>query len=93
MMRQILSTRIQDEVANLLIENGIDEKGSELYHIFNRYIPNLKTTDINDGIVVRFINSKLSRIYGAVKDRDNKTLLKSIEALAGILEEVKRMIR
>ncbi|PQQ24704.1 helicase [Photorhabdus luminescens] len=93
MMRQILSTRIQDEVANLLIENGIDEKGSELYHVFNRYISNLKTTDVNDGIVVRFINSKLSRIYGVVKDRDNKTLLKSIEALAGILEEVERMIR
>ncbi|MCC8415575.1 helicase [Photorhabdus laumondii] len=93
MMRQILSTRIQDEVANLLIENGIDEKGSELYHVFNRCIPNLKTTDVNDGIVVRFINSKLSKIYGAVKDRDNKTLLKSIGALAGILEEVKRVIR
>ncbi|MCW7546772.1 DEAD/DEAH box helicase family protein [Photorhabdus sp. APURE] len=38
-------------------------------------------------------NSKLSKIYGTVKDRDNKTLLKSIDAIAGILEEVKRMIR
>ncbi|WP_445495788.1 DEAD/DEAH box helicase [Photorhabdus sp. SF281] len=93
MMRQILMTRVQDEVANLLVENGIDEKNSELYHIFNRYIPNLKTTDANDGIVVRFINSKLSKIYGVVRDRDNKTLLKSIDAISGILEEVKRMIR
>ncbi|EOO2247832.1 helicase, partial [Escherichia coli] len=39
LMRGILKTRTQDAVANLLIDNNIGEKSSELYDIFNRYVP------------------------------------------------------
>ncbi|MCE1939599.1 DEAD/DEAH box helicase family protein [Enterobacter hormaechei] len=93
LMRGILKTRTQDAVANLLIDNNIGEKSSELYDIFNRYVPYLKTTDANDGILVRYVNIKLSSAYGPVDKRDNKTLLQSIKDLDKILAEVERMIK
>ncbi|HIH1544207.1 TPA: DEAD/DEAH box helicase [Salmonella enterica] len=93
LMRGILKTRTQDAVANLLIDNNIGEKSSELYDIFNRYVPYLKTTDANDGILVRYVNIKLASAYGPVDKRDNKTLLQSIKDLDKILAEVERMIR
>ncbi|ECX9644712.1 helicase [Salmonella enterica] len=93
LMRGILKTRTQDAVANLLIDNNIGEKSSELYDIFNRYVPYLKTTDANDGILVRYVNIKLASAYGPVDKRDNKTLLQSIKDLDKILAEVERMIK
>ncbi|EPT7277960.1 DEAD/DEAH box helicase [Escherichia coli] len=93
LMRTILKTRTQDGVSNLLIDNGIGEKSSELYSIFNRHVPYLKTTDPNDGILVRYVNLKLAKAYGPVDKRDNKTLLQSINDLDKILAEVERMIK
>lgn len=93
LMREILKTRTQDAVANMLIDNNIGEKSSELYEIFMRYVPYLKTTDANDGILVRYVNIKLASAYGPVVKRDNKTLLQSIKDLDKILAEVERMIK
>ncbi|WP_416261109.1 DEAD/DEAH box helicase [Gibbsiella quercinecans] len=93
LMRGILKTRTQDAVSNLLIDNNIGEKNSELYDVFNRYVPYLKTTDANDGILVRYVNIKLASAYGPVDKRDNKTLLQSIKDLDKILAEVERMIK
>lgn len=93
LMREILKTRTQDAVANMLIDNNIGEKSSELYDIFKRYVPYLKTTDANDGILVRYVNIKLASAYGSVVKRDNKTLLQSIKDLDKILAEVERMIK
>lgn len=93
LMREILKTRAQDGVSNLLIDNGIGEKSSELYNIFNRYVPYLKTTDANDGILVRYVFIKLSKAYGPVEKRDNKTLLQSINDLEKVFAEVERMIK
>ncbi|MEG7609327.1 DEAD/DEAH box helicase [Citrobacter braakii] len=93
LMREILKTRTQDAVANMLIDNNIGEKSSELYDIFKRYVPYLKTTDANDGILVRYVNIKLASAYGPVVKRDNKTLLQSIKDLDKILAEVERMIK
>ncbi|EMR7681554.1 DEAD/DEAH box helicase [Yersinia enterocolitica] len=92
-MREILKTRTQDEVANLLNDKGIGEKSSELYDIFGRHMQYIAPTDANDGILMRYINLKLSKAFGRVDERDNKTLLQSIDALPGILKEVERMIR
>ncbi|MDN0118642.1 DEAD/DEAH box helicase family protein [Yersinia frederiksenii] len=92
-MREILKTRTQDEVANLLNDKGIGEKSSELYGIFGRHMQYIAPTDANDGILMRYINLKLSKAFGRVDERDNKTLLQSIDALPGILKEVERMIR
>jgi len=93
LMREIIKTRVQDGVSNLLIDNGIGEKSSELYNIFNRYVPYLKTTDSNDGILVRYVFIKLSKAYGPVEKRDNKTLLQSINDLEKVFAEVERMIK
>lgn len=93
LMREIIKTRAQDGVSNLLIDNGIGEKSSELYNIFNRYVPYLKTTDANDGILVRYVFIKLSKAYGPVEKRDNKTLLQSINDLEKVFAEVERMIK
>lgn len=76
-----------------MIDNGIGEKSSELYDIFNRHVPYLKTTDANDGILVRYVFMKLSHAYGPVDKRDNKTLLQSINDLDKVLAEVERMIK
>lgn len=92
-MREMSTRKIQEEISNLLIDNNIGEKESTLYSLFNRYVPNLKTGDPNDGILVRFVNTKLAKAYGPVAQRDNKTLLQSIDAIAEIIEEVKRMIQ
>ncbi|WP_105664781.1 DEAD/DEAH box helicase [Cronobacter dublinensis] len=93
LMREILKTRAQDAVSNLLIDNGISEKGSELYALFNRHVPYLKTTDANDGILVRYVFTKLAKAYGPVDKRDNKALLQSINDLDKVLAEVERMIK
>lgn len=93
LMRDILKTRAQDGVSNLLIDHGINEKGSELYEVFNRHVPYLKTSDANDGILVRYVFIKLSKAYEPVEKRDNKTLLQSINDLEKVFAEVERMIK
>ncbi|MGN7511551.1 DEAD/DEAH box helicase [Aeromonas salmonicida] len=93
LMREILKTRTQDGVSNLLIDHGIGEKSSELYGVFSRYMPYLKTNEANDGILVRYVFMKLSSAYGPVDKRDNKTLLQSINDLDQVLAEVERMIK
>ncbi|MDE9427421.1 DEAD/DEAH box helicase [Xenorhabdus bovienii] len=92
-MRQMLTRKIQDEVSNLLIDNNIEEKGSSLYPNFERHILNLETNAANDGILVRYVNLKISKAFGPVSRRDNKTLLQSMGAVAEIIKEVKRMIQ
>lgn len=92
-MRDILTKRTQAAVANLLFDNEINEKSSELYPLFSRYMKFIKPTDQNDGILVRFINTKLSRAYNPVDKRDNQTLLRSIKALDSVVAEVERMIK
>ena len=80
-------------VAKILFSKNLEEKGSELYSQFKHIIRNIQTTDTNDAILVKFINSKLYRKYGAVKDRDNQTLLKSIDDLMELGKEIERMIK
>ena len=92
-MRDILKKRTQEAVANILFDNDINEKGSELYKLFSRHMKHLKPTDPNDGILVRFINTKLSIAYNPADKRDNQTLLRSIKALDNVVAEVERMIK
>lgn len=67
-MREILTAKIKEEASNLLIINGLDEKGQELQPIFSPHLRNLQTTDANDAIIVKFILGKLYRQFGPVKD-------------------------
>lgn len=93
-LRESLKNRTQGMVAEILFSKNLEEKGSELYSQFKHIIPKIiQTTDTNDAILVKFINSKLYRKYGAVKDRDNKALLNSIEWLEELGKEIERMIK
>ncbi|HAW8851291.1 TPA: helicase, partial [Escherichia coli] len=92
-MREILTAKIKEEASNLLIINGLDEKGQELQPIFSPHLRNLQTTDANDAIIVKFILGKLYRQFGPVKDRDNQTLQNSINSIPEILAEVSRMLK
>ena len=91
--REILTAKIKEEASNLLIINGLDEKGQELQPIFSPHLRNLQTTDANDAIIVKFILGKLYRQFGPVKDRDNQTLQNSINSIPEILAEVSRMLK
>ncbi|PIT54090.1 DEAD/DEAH box helicase [Snodgrassella alvi] len=92
-LREILKIRTQDMVAEILFSKNLEEKGSELYSQFNHITRNLQTTDTNDAILVKFINLKLCRKYGVVKNRDNQALIKSIEELKELRTEIERMLK
>lgn len=91
-LREILTKRIQEDVANLLFDLHIDEKSSSLHGTFSRHLTGLQTNAANDGIVVRYIGTKLYKRFGPVAERDNATLIESINAVEELLEEVKRML-
>ncbi|EGR1514202.1 helicase, partial [Vibrio vulnificus] len=92
-LRQTLKERTQDMASNILIDNGIGEKSSELYHNFRNHIVAPRETDANDGMIVRYVNMKLYNMFGPIKDRDNHTLVASINSLENIFREIERMIR
>lgn len=91
-LREMLKNRAQDGVYNLLIDLNIDEKGTELAPVFKRHMSNVKLTYANDGILVRYVFSKLAVEFGPVDDRDNSTLLKSLDKIDDIIEEIRRML-
>ncbi|MFP2960577.1 DEAD/DEAH box helicase [Myxococcus sp. 1LA] len=91
-MKDILAKKAQDEVASLLSDLEIDAKATNLARQFSRYLFNLQANTPNDGVLVRYVNSKLHNRFGAVKDRDNARLLQSIDAIGGIIEELRKML-
>lgn len=91
-MRELLTKKAQDGVASLLSDMTIDDKGTELGSIFSPFLPYFKTGMPNDGILVTYINAKLYSKFGAVKARDNKLLLNSIEDISSILAEIRKML-
>lgn len=64
MLKAMVTKEIQLVAAELLEEASIDEKGFELYTKFNRFIYALRPDTKNDGIICRYINSKLSTHLG-----------------------------
>lgn len=92
-LREILTKKAQDEVATLLSDLKIEEKTSTLYPIFKNHLPMAKPNMPNDGILVSFINNKLLKKFGRVVDRDNSSLTKSIEYVAVIIDELRRMLK
>lgn len=63
-LKGMLTKKIQLLAAELLNEANIDEKGYELYPLFDRFIYDLRSDTKNDGIICRFINTKLSKNLG-----------------------------
>ena len=91
-LRQMLTDKVQDAVYNLLIDIDIGEKSSELAPVFSKHMRNVKATDANDGILVRYVFSRLVREFGPVDKRDNSTLLKSMDKIDDFIEEIRRML-
>lgn len=82
-----------NEAANAILEeNGINPKENTLYDKFQRLIPGLKPTTTNDGILVWYINIRLTKKYGPVKKREPEQLLASQKYLEVVVEEIRRML-
>ncbi|WP_320173405.1 DEAD/DEAH box helicase family protein [Maridesulfovibrio sp.] len=91
-MREILTKKNQDYAVDLLSDFDLDPKESNLYPLIGRFVPYAKSSDANDGLIVRYVNAKLAKKFGAVKDRDNTNLYHSLRYVDVIYEELKRIL-
>lgn len=91
-MRELLKKKVEDEIANLLSDLDLDDKGVDLASKFKGVIYQLKPETPNDGTLVRYVNAKLHKKFGSIKDRDNQQLLKSIDEVANIVDELRGML-
>jgi len=89
-VRELLYTNANEAVQDILLEKGIDPKGTNLQAKFHKLLKRMP--DTNDGILVLYINSKLYSRFGPVKDRDPAILLMSQNYMAEIIDEIGRMI-
>ncbi|MBW1616355.1 MAG: DEAD/DEAH box helicase family protein, partial [Deltaproteobacteria bacterium] len=90
--RKKLEKTANEKALDILEEKGIDPKGTNLFDQFNSLIYNLPKNTTNDGIIVRFIYTKLSKKFGPVDKRELETLSSSLEYIKNIIEELRRMI-
>lgn len=91
MMRDILFKDANEAAQSLLDEKSIDAKSSTLYHKF-RFLHQITPQTCNDGILVIYINSRLSRKFGPVKERTPDKLVASQKYMLDVVEELRRMI-
>lgn len=90
--REFLFANANEAVQIILEEKEIDPKGTELYSKFKHIIHHLNSDCTNDGILVRYINTRLFHKYGPVKKREPEALLESQRYLNVVVEELRRMI-
>lgn len=91
-MRETLVSKAENTVSDLLSDYNKDAKGNDLYNKFKYALPFIKENTTNDGILVTFINRKLSIKFGKVIDRTNEILIKSISEIDVIAEELRGML-
>ncbi|MCQ6268585.1 DEAD/DEAH box helicase family protein [Fictibacillus sp. WQ 8-8] len=83
-----------NEAANAILEeHGINPKDSSLFDKFSGLIYKLAPGTPNDGILVRYMNSRLSRKFGPVKKREPEQLLASQKYLEVVVDEIRRMLK
>jgi len=90
--REYLYKSANEAAQALLEEKGIDPKAKTLYTKFRNAIFNLPLDQNNDAILVRYINTRVSKKYGPVQKREPETLLESQKYMNSVLEELRRMI-
>jgi DNA repair protein RadD len=90
--REFLYNNANEAATALLIEKGINPKENTLYDKFKKHIFGLKPSTTNDGILVWYINTRLTKKFGPVKQREPEQLLASQKYLEDIIEEIKRMV-
>lgn len=92
-LREILKKKIQDESTSLLIDNLKDAKGTDLAKHFKRHVPRITDGQANDAVLVIFINSKLYSRFGKRDALDNKMLIKSLDYIPKIVDELRSMLK
>ncbi len=91
-LRKLIVKKVEDEISSLLVDLGYNPKGTELWQSFTRHLPYLKPNTANDGTLVMYVNLKLSNKFGRVISRDNPTLVKSLDHIPSLIEEVRKML-
>ena len=91
-IRDILYTNSNEVAQAILQEKGLDPKECSLYNKFRKLVYGLDRDTCNDGILVRYINTKVSKKYGPVKTRTPDVLLSSQKYMSEVAEELRRMI-
>ncbi len=91
-LREILTKKIQDESASLLIDKAVDAKGVDLAPHFKRYTSRITDGQTNDAVLVIFINSKLYSHFGKRDALDNKMLIKCLDYIPIIINELRSML-
>ncbi|WP_047275912.1 DEAD/DEAH box helicase [Pseudomonas lundensis] len=92
-LREILTKKIQDESTSLLIDKLKDLKGTDLAPHFKRHVPRITDGLANDAVLVIFINSKLYSRFGKRDALDNKMLIKSLDYIPTIVDELRSMLK
>ncbi|PFK63487.1 helicase [Priestia megaterium] len=90
--RTLLYNTASEAANSILEEKGIDPKENTLYDKFAHLIYKLTPTTTNDGILVRYINTRLTNKFGPVKKREPEQLLASQKYLEVVVEEIRRML-
>lgn len=91
-LRKLIVKKVEDEVASLLVDLGYNPKSNDLLHSFTKQMPYLKPNTPNDGALVMYVNLKLSKKFGRVSERDNQNLMKSLDHIPSLIEEVRKML-
>lgn len=90
--REYLYKGVNEAAQALLEEKGIDPKARTLYVKFKNAIYNLPPDQNNDAILVRYINTRVSKKYGPIQKREPEMLLESQKYMNSVLAELRRMI-
>lgn len=94
LIKKMLKQKIELLAVNILEDLNIDEKGNTLYNYLKKMLPQyVKDTTKNDGVVVIFINTKLSMKFGSRNELDIPELERSEEYLLALEKEVKKVLR
>ncbi|WP_160687494.1 DEAD/DEAH box helicase family protein [Clostridium sp. C2-6-12] len=90
--KEFLYKNANEAAQDLLNEKNIDPKSNSLYYKFKDLIYKLPYQTNNDGILVRYINTRISKKFGPVKDREPEMLYLSQKYMEEVVQELRRMI-
>lgn len=90
--KELLYKNANEAAQDLLQEKKIDPKGNSLYDKFKNLIYGLNKNTNNDGILVRYINTRISTKYGPVAKREPEMLYLSQKYMEEVVQELRRMI-
>lgn len=93
LIKRLLKQKIELMAVEILEHFNIDEKGIELYKYMKKMLPSYVKPDTkNDGVIVIFINTKLSIKFGSRKNLEIEDLEKSEMYLEVVDKEVRKVL-